>query len=56
MSRPHQDVFSVITLMRKQVEFNFLHQELSNYFKNYILRLQFTVKQNLSSLSSNSHK
>jgi hypothetical protein len=34
MSRLHQDVFSVIALMPKQVEFNFYQQELSNYFKN----------------------
>jgi len=34
MNRLHQDVFSVIVLMRKQVEFNIYQQELSNYFKN----------------------
>jgi len=36
MSRLHQDVCSVIVLMRKQVEFNFYQQEISNYFKNCI--------------------
>jgi hypothetical protein len=33
MSRRHQDVLSVIALMRKQVQFNFYHQEVSNCFK-----------------------